>query len=92
MKIRLLKKNLRVTKSSIKELAKLYKVKVKWEDNPEKPIIDLTFVRRINKMHTCILLQRLSADKIAYGKYKPGMVCYNVERKLQSWLNELPEV
>lgn len=92
MKVKYLKKNLKLTKQYIKILAKEYKVKVKWKEDPKKPKIYLAFEKKVSQKHKYILCTSLPAEKIAYGLYKPMMVMYNTERKVQSWLRKMDDV
>lgn len=92
MKVKLLKKNIKRTRRELKFLAKLYRLKMRWEESPKTPYIWVDFEKRISTDYKCVKVIELPADKIAYGKYKPSMVKYNVERQLQSWLSGLSEI
>lgn len=90
MKAKYLRKNLNNTKKALRELCYDYKVKLNWETDPKQPKIYIAITKRIPH-YKCIKIIVLPEDKIAYGKYKPGMVVYNVERQLSKWLSEIYE-
>lgn len=92
MRIKYLKKNLNETKRQLKILAKSYKLQMKWEEPSKTPYIWVDFEKKISHKYKCVRMINLPAEKIAYGKYKPGMVVYNVERQIQSWLKTIPEL
>lgn len=87
MKIKYLKRNLQNTKKELKRLAKDYKVRIHWEELPNKPEIIVEFEKKYSSSLRCIKIIVLPADKIAFGKYRPPMVRYNLERSLVSWLH-----
>lgn len=65
---------------------------MKWEDLSKIPYVWVSFETKIFNKFKYVKRIYLPAEKIAYGKYKPSLVRYNVERQIQSWLKDLPEV
>lgn len=85
MRFRYLKKNLQDTKKALEKVACDYRCHLKMEVEPNRPVIWLTFTRKYEGWKF-IKIVELPEDKIAYGKYRPGMVAYNVGRQLSKWL------
>lgn len=90
MKAKYLRKNIINTKNAIRTLAKDYKVRLKWEIDDRQPKIYVEFYKKI-KDYKFVKIIILPEDKVAYGKYKPSMVAYNVERQLTKWLSDIYE-
>lgn len=88
MKVKYLKRNLKNTRKTLKNLAKDYKVKFRWTQWPKDKIILVSFEKKVTRKYTRVVCENLDEAKVAYGNYKPAMVKYNLERKLVRWLND----
>lgn len=88
MKVKYLRKNIKNVKKALKQLAKDYKVNVKFVQYDNKRIMFADFSFKKSRKEEFVKIVQLSEDKIAYGLYKPALVTYNVERQLIDWLHE----
>lgn len=89
MKTKYLRKNIKAVKKELKSLAKDYKLKVEFESSPTNHRMWADFSYKKTPKYKHILVSELAEDKIAYGLYKPGMVRYNLERAIVSWLKSI---
>lgn len=88
MKTKFQRKNIKAVKTQVTDIAVAYGCSMKWKVDRNWPIIHVIFKKKLGgeKYKKYV---KLPEDKIAYGKYKPSMVWYNVNQQIDSWINRI---